>query len=100
MKLIGLMSLAEDKEVIHQIFERHGLEIFSETAINGHTISTIEKFGWFASRGDAPYYSTLCFAIIADDRARLIMDAIERLSRENPSDHPIRAFLVPVERMI
>ncbi len=100
MKLIGVMSLDEAKEDIRKLLERHGIEIFSEMEIKGHTLSTIEKYGWWPTDRTVPMYSTLCFAVIPKLRADEIMDEIEALAEKNESAHPIRAFQVDVERMI
>jgi len=99
MKLIGIMNLEQDKTTVRKLFEKHGVQIYSETDITGHTVTTLEKYGWRPST-DVPVYSSLCFAIIADERAEEIMNEITRLSRTDASGHPIRAFQVDVERMI
>jgi nitrogen regulatory protein PII len=100
MKMIGVMSLEEDKKAIRELLEKHGVQIFSEIDIHGHTTATIEKYGWFATKTDVPLYSTLCFAIIPEDHAQAIMDDIAKLYQESQSDHPIRAFQLNVERMV
>lgn len=99
MKLIGIMNLDKDRPAVRKIFEKTGVQIYSETEISGHTVSTIEKYGWWPST-DVPVYSSLCFAIIPDEQADEIMGAISRLSAEDDTGHPIRAFLVDVERMV
>jgi hypothetical protein len=99
MKLIGIMNLETDKPLVRKLFEKHGVQIYSETDITGHTITTLEKYGWRPSR-DFPVYSSLCFAIVAAERADEIMEEISRLSERDETGHPIRAFQVDVERMI
>ena len=98
MKLIGIMSLDKDKKRVRKLFEKHGVQIYSEMDIAGHTLSTIEKYGWWPST-DVPAYSSLCFAVILDDRASEIMDEISETAETDASGHPIRAFQVDVERM-
>ena len=100
MKLIGLMSLEEDKETVHELFEKHGVQLFSETEIKGHTLSTIEKYGWWPTDRSVPVYSSLCFAVVPRLRADDIMAEIEKRAERDSSPHPIRAFQVDVERMI
>lgn len=46
MKPIGLMSLAEYKDQVHKIFEKHAIKIYSEIEIVDHTAETIEQYGW------------------------------------------------------
>jgi hypothetical protein len=99
MKLIGIMNLDTDQPAVRKLFEKHGVQIYSEMDITGHTVTTLEKYGWRPSR-DVPVYSSLCFAIISKERADGIMDEISQLSEKDDSGHPIRAFQVDVERMI
>jgi len=100
MKLVGVMSLKERRQAVRDLLKEHGVQIYSETEIIGHTTATIAKYGWFATPKDVPDYSTLCFAIIADDEAEAIFAGIAEMTREDTSDHPVRAFLVPVEKMV
>jgi hypothetical protein len=99
MKLIGIMNLDKDKAAVRKLFEKLGVQIYSEMDITGHTVSTIEKYGWRPSR-DVPVYSSLCFAIIRKERADEIMSEIAKLSRTDDTGHPVRAFQVDVERMV
>jgi hypothetical protein len=99
MKLIGIMNLEKDKAGVRKVFEKHGVQIYSEMEITGHTISTIERYGWWPSK-EVPVYSSLCFAIISKYRADEIMDEIAGLAEGDETGHPIRAFQVDVERMI
>lgn len=103
MKLIGVMGLIEDTEKIRKLFKEHGVHIFSETEITGHTLCELEKHGWWPS-SDIPAYSRLHFAILPTERASKILDAIAGLpDKEEVEDdctHPIRAFQVDVERMV
>ena len=99
MKLIGIMNLEHDKTTVRKLFEKHGVQIYSEADITGHTLTTLARYGWRPST-DVPVYSSLCFAIIPKERADEIMAEISRLSQIEDSGHPIRAFQVDVERMI
>jgi hypothetical protein len=99
MKLIGIMSLEKDKAAVRKLFEKQGVQIYSETEIMGHTVSTLEKYGWWPST-DVPVYSSLCFAIVPDEQAEEIMEGMSRLSTDEETEHPIRAFQVDVERMV
>jgi hypothetical protein len=100
MKLLGVMSLQEDKNTIKELFKEHQIQLFSELNIAGHTSATIKEFGWFTTKTDLPYYSTLCFAIIPEDQADTLMSEIGKRFEEDTTGHPIRAFQVDVERMI
>ena len=100
MKLVGIMSLKEHRRKVREVLKNQGVQIFSETDILGHTTETLARIGWFATPQQTPEYSTLCFAIVPDENAAPILDAIAALGPEDDSGHPIRAFMVPVERMI
>jgi nitrogen regulatory protein PII len=100
MKLIGIMSLKEDRAAVRDLFEDKGVRIFSETDILGHSTETIEKFGWFATPQDTADYASLAFAIVEDAAAETVFAAIADLQQARPGDHPIHAFVVPVEKMI
>jgi hypothetical protein len=99
MKLVGIMSLKEHRTVVRDLLRSQDVQIYSETEILGHSTESIAKIGWFATGEESPEYSTLCFAIMPDASAEAAFAAIEAFVREHPSDHPLRAFLVPIERM-
>jgi hypothetical protein len=100
MKMLAIMSLKEKCTAVRGLLEEHGVQIYSEMEILGRTPTTIAKYGWFATPQEHPEYSTLCFAILEDEAATAIFDELARISGEDTSDHPVRAFLVPVERMV
>jgi nitrogen regulatory protein PII len=100
MKLVGIMSLKEHRNIVRNVLQDQGVQIFSETDILGHTTETLARVGWFATPKQSPEYSTLCFAIVPDENAEPILDAIAALGPTDDSGHPIRAFMVSVERMI
>ena len=103
MKFIGIMGLNEDADKIRKLFKEHGVQIFSETEITGHTLCALEKYGWWPS-SDIPAYSRLHFAILPEERAGEILDDIAGMTDENEEKddcvHPIRAFQINVERMV
>ena len=100
MKLVGIMSLTEDRTKVRDLLRDQGVQIYSEIEILGHSTESIATIGWFATSEELPEYASLCFAIVQDDNADSVFAAISALPEHENSDHPIRAFLVPVERMI
>jgi hypothetical protein len=101
MKLVGIMSLAQHRDQVRDLLRGQGLQIYSEADILGHSTETIASIGWFAASRPTPDYSTLSFAIVPDENADQVCDAIAGLRESmGETDHPVRAFLVPVERMI
>lgn len=101
MKLIGLMSLTTFKDQIRKVFEKHQIQIYSEVDVTGHTTETIEQYGWWHLEKDLPAYSTLYFAILADEKAAAIMRDIETtFGNQDDIQFKPRAFQVAVEKMI
>jgi hypothetical protein len=100
MKLLGIMSLAKDRDQVIKIFERNDVQIFSETEIAGHSPSTIKEYGWWPTSKEAAIYSTLFFAIISEERAEAIMADVMKHRKSDTPQHPIRVFQVAVEKMI
>ena len=100
MKLVGIMSLKEHRNVVRDLLRSQDVQIYSETEILGHSTETIARIGWFATTDETPEYSTLCFAIMPDASAEAVFAAIAAYVSGHPGDHPLRAFLVPVEAMI
>jgi hypothetical protein len=99
MKLVGIMSLKENRNVVRDLLRSQDVQIYSETEILGHSTESIASIGWFATGEESPEYSTLCFAIMRDANAESVFAGIEGYVRDHPSDHPLRAFVVPIERM-
>ena len=101
MKLIGLMSLAQYRDRVRKVFEKHEVHIYSEVEITGHTVDTIKKYGWWVFEKDGiPMYSTLFFAVVPEEKAAEIMEHITSLKEEWDPNHPPRAFQVDVEKMV
>lgn len=100
MKLIGLMALEDFKKDIREAMKRNHVRIYSEVEITGHTAESLEQFGWWHLEKDLPMYSTLYFAILADDKAEAIMADVEGMAAGSEEEHKPRAFLVNVERMV
>ncbi|MEZ4387870.1 MAG: hypothetical protein R3D98_09885 [Candidatus Krumholzibacteriia bacterium] len=100
MKLIGVMSLQDDREVVRGLLRDRGVSIYSETEIVGHSTESIARIGWFTRPNEWPDYAALSFAIVPDEAADGVFEAIAARQASHPGDHPIRAFVVPVERMV
>lgn len=100
MKLIGIMSLQEDRGAVRELLRDRGVSIYSETEIFGHSTETIARFGWFSTPHESPAYGSLSFAIVPDEEAESLFTAIGEFQRQQDTEHPVRAFLVPVDKMI
>ncbi len=100
MKLIGLMSLENFKEEIRNVLKRHEVHIYSEVEIVGHTADTLRQHGWWPSEKSDAIYSILYFAIVSADKADGVMRDIKAFNEVNKGEHPPRAFVVNVEKMV
>jgi len=100
MKLIAIMCLEHCSKNVRNVFKQFEVSVFSELDVRGHAPSKPSSYGWWPSDESTPNYSSLCFAIVSDEKAQEIMDGIEKMSKEDDSGHPARAFLLDVERMI
>lgn len=100
MKLIALMCLENCSKEARKVFEDYDVKIFSQIEISGHTSDKSMNYGSWASSHDLTIYSSLCFAIVPKEKADEIMNAIDKISKDDETGHPIRAFLMDVERMI
>lgn len=100
MKLLAIMSLLEDRALVRDLLEDRGVSIYSETDIRGHSNESIASYGWFATSTNETQYASLSFAIVPDEAASEVFAAIAARQQQEPSHHPIRAFIVPVEQMV
>jgi hypothetical protein len=102
MKLVAVMSLDAYRDDLHRLFRGHEIQVFSEIDIEGyhHTQSAaVPSFGWFGG-ASTPAYSTLTWAFLPDDEAASLLDAIREYNATHDLDHPIRAFLMPVDQAV
>lgn len=102
MKLVAIMSLEQDADTLRQLYREHHIKIFSETDIRGYPLQEHHEardLPWFG-RMHNPVYSELTFAFVEPEQADELLDAIVAYNDEHTSDHPIRAFLMPVERAV
>ncbi|RMD90500.1 MAG: hypothetical protein D6813_09055 [Calditrichaeota bacterium] len=100
MKLIVLMSLADYKNQVRQLFEKHNIHVYSEVEIIGHTADTVKHYGWWSFEKDLPMYSIMYFAVIPANKAEEIFSEVKKLAKELDSKHPPRAFQIDVEKMV
>jgi hypothetical protein len=100
MKLIGLMGQIQYRQAMREIFEKHGVQIYSEIEIAGHTAETIRDFGFWVTDGDAPVYSILLFAVVSKEKADEVMGDIACYSDGCDPKYPPRAFQIDVEKMV
>jgi len=98
--MIGIMCLEHCSKQVRKIFKDFEVSIFSELDVKGYSSEKTSQVGWWPGDHELPNFSSLCFAMISKEKADDIMDAIDKMVKEDETGHPIRAFLMDVERMI
>lgn len=98
--MIGIMCLEHCSKQVRKIFKDFEVSIFSELDVRGYSSDKTSQVGWWPGDHEQPNFSSLCFAMISKEKADDIMDAIDKMVKEDETGHPIRAFLMDVERMI
>lgn len=101
MKLLAIIGDEESRPKVRKLFMAHKVHIFSNVAIRGcNCDASIEPPSWWPSDRDMSTYSSLCFAILDDDKAELIAAELERNPIASDPAFPGRAFVMNVEKMI
>lgn len=99
MKLFIVTSIKENKEIVQQILFKSNISVFSSTEIVGYKINQQPNIleEWFAS-GDEQCDSIMHFSFTNDQNANQALHYIIEQNNQVPSDFPIRAFIVPVDK--
>lgn len=95
MKLIALMFLEDDDPVVQELLGKAGVSAFSRLPLEGHGEGAP---GWYGQI--APYDSEMIFAVVPDEQAGAVLEAVEGLEKVQDDRHPIHAFQVDVERCV
>jgi hypothetical protein len=95
MKLILLMYLEEDAELVAKILRNHDIEAFSRLEAEGWTKSLPSP--WSGER--SPNRSEFVVTLVAEDRAAELLRAVAECSGCADERHPIHAVQLDVDRM-
>jgi len=100
MKLLAVMGHEETRPLVRELFKKHQVYMFSNISIRGCNCqpSDIESQAWWPSNESFGVYSSLCFAILDDDKAVAIMAELEERPIAKDPNFPARAFLMNVEK--
>jgi len=100
MKFIAIMGHEETRPLVRNLFRKFQVHMFSNVAIRGCNCDRKEKSQqtWWPSDDMIGSYSSLCFAILDDDKAEAIMLELETNPIAVDRDFPARAFLMNVEK--
>ena len=95
MKLVFLMYLEEDDDLVMEGFREGGVSVFSRLPLEGHGAGAV---GWYGTV--APYRSRMVFTVLPDAEAEALLRAVEKWPPGQDGDHPVRAFQVDVEKAV
>ncbi len=91
-------SIKEDLEAVQHIFEEAKIPVFSVSETVGHKTEHSNDLlnNWFA-QGDVSTESLFFFSFTNDVKAKEGLQLIKKYNQNQPSNFPLRAFLLPVE---
>lgn len=93
MKMILLLHLEEDEDLVSRLLREHGVMAWSRLPLEGHGGGVA---GWYGEA--APYRSRMAFTVVPADRADALMGAVGGLQGLADAAHPVHALQMPVER--
>ena len=98
MKLLIVTSLKEYQQTVANIFQKAQIKVFSVSETIGfkgdHTVNLLDS--WFTT-GEENFDSLFLFSFTSDANAANALQLIKEYNKNNESDYPVRAFIVPVE---
>ena len=100
MKFLAIMGHEETRPKVRRLFQEHKVSMISSMDIRG---CNCEKTGfpgqaWWPTDEMIGTHSSLCFAILDDDKAEAIMQEFEKNPIAVDKDFPARVFLMNVEK--
>ena len=95
MKLVLLLYLEDDDDVVVRLLEAHGVSTWSRVSLEGHGAGAA---GWYGEV--APYRSRMVFTAATPECAAALVDAVTTLDGLADPRHPIHALQLDVERNV
>ncbi|MBL6955291.1 MAG: hypothetical protein OQK67_01680 [Chlorobium sp.] len=101
MKYLAIMGHDDTRPKVRDLFRRFEVLMFSNMSIRGCSCDKgiTAQASWPGDKGVGSY-SSLCFAILEDEKAVQIIEELEKNPIANDPDFPARAFLMNVEKMV
>jgi len=101
MKFLAIMGHEETRPQVRDLFRRFQVLMFSNMSIKGcYCDKGITEQGWWPSDKGVGSYSSMCFAILEDEKADMIIGELEKNPIAIEPDFPARAFVMNVEKMV
>ena len=95
MKLVILMYLEGDAACVDRLLGANRVPVYSRMSMEGVTRPT-GAGGWYG--GAPPHESKMIVAVVSDDVATELLEAVAGCRGVQDPRHPIRALQLPVER--
>lgn len=102
MKLIAILSIEQYHEDLGKIFAQNDIAVYSEVEITGFNTKggrTGSASNWFAHKKQG-VYSTLSFAFVSAEQSEKLLEGIAKYNTDNPSNNPVHAFQLGVEKSV
>lgn len=102
MKFLAVMGHEESRPKVRALFKEHQVMMFSSFDIMGCNCEShgAEQHSWWPTDAMPGAYSSLCFAILDDEKADAIMLELEMNPIAVEKEFPARAFLMHVEKTV
>lgn len=94
MKLVMLMYLQEDDKCVAKLLKEQEVEAFNSMPMEGRGPGS--NAGWYGET--APYQSRMVIAVLPDEQAQALVQAVAHCSSVEDPRHPIRAVQLDVEQ--
>jgi len=100
MKFIAIMGHEETRQKVRALFQKYQVHMFSNVAIRGCNCEGrgSQQQAWWPTNEMPASYSSLCFALLDDDKAEAMMAELEKNPIVVDNDFPAKAFLMNVEK--
>lgn len=94
MKLVILMYLRGDTDCVDRLLAESQVPVYSRMEMEG--IAKSARGGWYGE--SAPFSSEMIVAVVPDDVAGSLLEAVAGCKGVQDPGHPIRALQLSVER--
>jgi hypothetical protein len=95
MKLVILMHLEDDAELVSELLAHHQVAAYTQLPVEGHGRGTA---GWYGKV--APYRSQMLIAFLPAAKAEELTRAIGECAGCSDASHPIHAWQMDVEKSV
>lgn len=100
-KWIVVMGVEEYRDSLNEVFQRSGIEAFSEVQVKGFRFTQSQLDSEEVPSGPMnPVYSVVCFSLIMEDQAKVLMEQINQFNKGHERARALHAFQVNVEAVV